>query len=290
MAEIEDDYSCEICCEPYSLKNKSKLPKLTQCCSHSFCLQCLLDIYNRNNFIFKCPYCRKSDSKNPRDFKTNTKIFSHYLICCHCENKVLQNELFLCLDNGNMDIKCAKCQDGNDYKLLDYLPALLNELKIFYDYHKVNKNFDFIFFLQEKIKKQLEKYMQDIIEQMTDLIKRKIITEIKHETHYDLELEKNEFDKKLKKADFDYKYLNDFYNNEPTKSFDSKKILEILKFYDNNINTLQKDMKNLEEFKNCIENNNLFDFKENINIENICHFLLGNFETILSELPNTNHF
>ena len=56
-----------------------------------------------------------------------------------------------------------------------------------------------------------------------------------------MELEKNEFDKKLKKVDFDFKYLNDFYNNEPTKNFDTKKILEILKFYDNNIETLQKD-------------------------------------------------
>ena len=111
MAEVEDDYSCEICYEPYSLTNQSKLPKLTSCCSHSFCLSCLLDIYNRNEHIFKCPYCRKSVNQSPREFKTNTKIFSHYLICCHCENKVLQNELFLCLDNGNMEVKCANCQD-----------------------------------------------------------------------------------------------------------------------------------------------------------------------------------
>ena len=55
-------------------------------------------------------------------------------MCCHCENKVLQNELFLCLDNGDMEIRCVKCQDNNDYKLKEYLPALLNELKIFYEY------------------------------------------------------------------------------------------------------------------------------------------------------------
>lgn len=290
MAEIEDDYSCEICCEAYSLKNKSKQPKLTQCCSHSFCLQCLLDIYNRNNFTFKCPYCRKSDNKNPRDFKTNTKIFSHYLICCHCENRVLQDELFLCLDNGNMDIKCAKCQDENDYKLIEYLPALLNELKIFCDYYQRNKNFDLIFFIQEKIKKQIEKYTEEIIVEMTNLMTRKIIKELKQETNYDLEFEKNEFDKKLKKVEFDYKYLNDFYNNEPTKIFDSKKILEILKFYDSNIETLQKDMKKLADFKIVIENNNLFNLKENVDKEKLCNFILSNFETILSELPKPNQF
>ena len=280
MAEIEEDYSCEICYEPYDLKNQSKLPKLTKCCSHTFCLSCLLDIYDRNNHSFKCPYCRKITNKSPREFNTNTKLFSHYLICCHCENKVLQNELFLCLDNGNMNIKCAKCQDENDYKLIEYLPALLNELKIFYEYYLTNKNVDLIFFLREKIRKQIEKYMEGIIFEMTNLMTRKIITELKKETKYDLEIEKNEFDKKLKKVEFDYKYLNEFYNNESAKSFDTKKILEILKYYDNNIESLQKDMKKLGDFKTFLENSNLFDVKDNIDMENVCKILLNNFETI----------
>ena len=283
MAEIEDDLSCEICCEPYDQKNPSKLPKLTSCCSHSFCLSCLLDIFNRNDHIFKCPYCRKSTFKSPREFNTNTKLFSHYLICCHCENRVLQDELFLCLDNGNMEIKCTRCQDENDYKLVEYLPALLNELKVFYDYYQGNKNFDLIFYLREKIKKQIEKYLEEIIGEMTNLMTKKIITQIKQKTNYDLELEKNEFDKKLKKVDFDFKYLNDFYNNEPTKNFDTKKILEILKFYDNNIETLQKDLKKFGDFKSIIETTNLFDIKENINKEKMCNFLLSNFETVLSD-------
>ena len=290
MAEVEDDYSCEICYEPYSLTNQSKLPKLTSCCSHSFCLSCLLDIYNRNEHIFKCPYCRKSVNQSPREFKTNTKIFSHYLICCHCENKVLQNELFLCLDNGNMDIKCVKCQDDNDYKLVEYIPALLNELKKYYEYHRINKDFDLILFLREKIKKQIEIYLEDIIGEMTNLMTKKIISELKKEANYDLELEKNEFDKKLKKVDFDYKYLNEFYNYEPNKNFDTKKILEILKFYDNNIDILQKDMKKLADLKTFIENTNLFDFKDNVDKGKICNFILGNFETILSELPKSNNF
>ena len=280
MAEIEEDYSCEICYEPYDLKNQSKLPKLTKCCSHTFCLSCLLDIYDRNNHSFKCPYCRKITNKSPREFNTNTKLFSHYLICCHCENKVLQNELFLCLDNGNMNIKCAKCQDENDYKLIEYLPALLNELKIFYEYYLTNKNVDLIFFLREKIRKQIEKYMEGIIFEMTNLMTRKIITELKKETKYDLEIEKNEFDKKLKKVEFDYKYLNEFYNNESAKNFDTKKILEILKYYDNNIESLQKDMKKLGDFKTFLENSNLFDVKDNIDMENVCKILLNNFETI----------
>ena len=290
MAEIEDDYSCEICCEPYDIKNQFKNPKLTLCCSHTFCLSCLLDIYNRNGHIFKCPYCRKSTNKSPREFKTNTKLFSHFLLCCHCENRVLQNELFLCYENGNMEIKCAKCHDDNDYKLVEYLPALLNELKIFYEYYRMNKDFDLIFFVREKIKKQIEKYFEDIIEEMTNLMTKKIISELKQQTNYDLEIEKQEFDEQLKKVDFDYKYLDEFYNNLPAKNFDSKKILEILKFYDNNIESLQKDMKILGDFKTFIENTNLFELKDNIDKKKVCNFLVNNFETILSDLPNANPF
>ena len=282
----EDDYSCEICCENYNQMISSKQPKIVPCCSHSFCLSCLLDIYNRNNKTFKCPYCRKTLMQNPQEFKTNSKIFERYLICCHCENKVLQNQLFLCLDNGNMEIKCLKCNDSNDYKLVEYLPALINELKIFYEYYRVNKDSDLVNFLKEKIKNKLESFFTDIIQKMTELISRKIISELKIKANYDLEIEKIEFNRKLKQAEIDYIYLNDFYNDKPTKNYESKKILEIMKYYDNNIDSMQKDFKKISEFKNFIENKNLFDLKENITKDELTDYLFENFDTILSELSD----
>ena len=283
----EDDYSCDICCENYNQSNVLKQPKIVPCCSHSFCLSCLLDIYNRNCKHFKCPYCRKTIPQNPHEFKANSKIFEHYLICCHCSNKVLKNELFLCLDNGNMQIKCLKCHDNNDYKLIEYLPALLNELKIFNEYYRVNKDSDLVIFLQEKIRKQIESFFTDVIQKMTELISRKIISELKIEANYDLEIEKNEFNRKLKQADIDYKYINGFFNDDkPTKNYDSKKILEIMDFYDNNIDSMQKTFKKINEFKNFIENKNLFDLKQNITKDELSNFLFENFETILSEMPD----
>ena len=282
----EDDYSCEICCENYNQMISSKQPKIVPCCSHSFCLSCLLDIYNRNNKTFKCPYCRKTLMQNPQEFKTNSKIFERYLICCHCENKVLQNQLFLCLDNGNMEIKCLKCNDSNDYKLVEYLPALINELKIFYEYYRVNKDSDLVNFLKEKIKNKLESFFTDIIQKMTELISRKIISELKIKANYDLEVEKIEFNRKLKQAEIDYIYLNDFYNDKPTKNYESKKILEIMKYYDNNIDSMQKDFKKISEFKNFIENKNLFDLKENITKDELTDYLFENFDSILSELSD----
>ena len=280
MADIDEDCSCEICFETYDLKDPKKLPKLTSCCSHTFCLSCLIDIYTRNNNTFKCPYCRKSTKKHPKEYKTNSKIFSRFLMCCHCEDRVHQNKLFLCLDNGDMEIRCDNCKDNNDYQLKEYLPALLNELKIFYEYNKINKNFDIILFLKDKIKKQIEKYIEDIIKEMTNLMTKKIINQIKVETNYDLEKEKKEFDKKLQKVDFDYKYLNEFYNNEPTKIFDAKKILELLKFYDTNVDVLKKEMKKLAEIKYFIENKNIFTLSDSVDINKLCNYLLDNIEII----------
>ena len=224
--------------------------------------------------------------QNPQEFKTNSKIFERYLICCHCENKVLQNQLFLCLDNGNMEIKCLKCNDSNDYKLVEYLPALINELKIFYEYYRVNKDSDLVNFLKEKIKNKLESFFTDIIQKMTELISRKIISELKIKANYDLEVEKIEFNRKLKQAEIDYIYLNDFYNDKPTKNYETKKILEIMKYYDNNIDSMQKDFKKISEFKSFIENKNLFDLKENITKDELTDCLFENFETILSELSD----
>ena len=283
----EEDYSCEICCENFNQTNTLKQPRIVPCCSNSFCLSCLLDIYNRNDKQFRCPYCRKTISQNPNEFKINLKIFEHYLICCYCSNKVLKNELFLCLDDGNMKIKCVKCHDNDDYKLIEYLPALLNELKIFNEYYHANKDSDLIIFLKEKIKKQIESFFTDIIQKMTELISRKIISELKIEAKYDLEIEKNEFNRKLKKADIDYNYLNHFFNEDkPMKNYDSKKILEIMEYYDNNIDSMQKNFKKISEFKNFIENKNLFDLKPNITKDELSNFLFESFETILSEIPS----
>lgn len=284
----EDDYSCVICCENYNQLNELKQPRIVPCCNHSFCYSCVLDIYNRNNKIFKCPYCRKTLFQNPKEFKTNLKIFERFLICCHCENKVLQDQLFLCLDNGNMQIKCVKCQDNDDYKLIEYLPSLLKELKVFDDYYEINKELDLINYLKEEIKKQIELFFIDIIQKMTELISNKIICQLKKETNYDLEIEKNELNKKLKQAHNDYKYLDDFYNDKPTKSFNTKKILDIMGFYDNNIDSLQKDFKTICEFKSFIGNKKIFDLKDNISKDELALFIFDNFETILSELPNVN--
>ena len=282
----DDDYSCEICCENYNQHEESKKPKIVPCCNRTFCLSCLLDIYNRNNKQFKCPYCRKNLFKNPRDFKINSNIFNRYLICCHCQNKVTQNELFLCLDNGNMEIKCEKCHDKNDYKLIEYLPSLLNELKEFNQYYQKNKHSDLVNFLKEKIKKQIESYFDDIILKLTDLMTGKIISQIKVEVNYDLETGKNEFFKKLKQIDNDYKYLNDFYEDKPTKNYETKKVLDIMEFYDNNLSSLKSELNKLSEFRDFIENKNLFDLKENISKDQLCNFIFNSFETILSELQD----
>jgi len=279
----DDDYTCEICCEKFILENMAKQPKLVPCCNHSFCLSCLTDIYSRNDNKFKCPYCRKISTRNPIEFKTNFKIFDRCLTCCHCQNKVLKDELFLCLDNGKMEIKCNTCNDNNDYKLVEYLPALINELKIYYDYYRANKDLDLINFLKEKIQKQIESFFADVIQKMTELISDKIISQLKVEANYDLEIKNNEFMRRLKQIDIDYKYLDDFYNDKQSRNFEAKKILEIMEFYDSNIDVFDREFKKVREFKDFIGHKNLFELKENLSKDDISVLLFENLETILSD-------
>ena len=104
----EENYTCEICCENYDLKSKTKLPKRVPCCKKTFCLQCLNDIYERNNKIFKCPYCRKTSFKLPKDFDDDKIISSRYILCCNCHEKVPQNELYFYQNNFQI---CSKIDE-----------------------------------------------------------------------------------------------------------------------------------------------------------------------------------
>ena len=97
---------------------------------------------------------------------------------------------------------------------------------------------------------------------------------------------KNEFNKKLKQASFDYIYLNGFYNDKPKNNYDTKKLW-------NSMTTIQmrwkKNLKKYVNLKLFIENKNLFDLKDNLSKDNLCEFLVENFETILSELPSRQY-
>jgi len=53
----------------------------------------------RNNQQIKCPNCRKLTSMHPKYLMNNPLVFSRFLICCNCHEKVPQNQLFFYKNN-----------------------------------------------------------------------------------------------------------------------------------------------------------------------------------------------
>ena len=79
---------CQICLETFNKNYQNKIPKLLPCCKHSICLECLEDIYKRNNNTIICPVCRKKLYQDPSTLKTNIRVFEGFLRCPNCQKDV----------------------------------------------------------------------------------------------------------------------------------------------------------------------------------------------------------
>ena len=273
----EENYTCEICYENYDLKNENKLPKKVPCCNKTFCLSCLNDIYKRNNQQIKCRNCRKIISMNPKYLMTNTLISSRFLICCNCHEKVPQNQLYFYKNNNDVQIKCQKCEKG-DMKLDDILPDFVSELnKNLKEYENGMKK-DIIEIIKKKITQEITEYLDNITQNLIEIMTNKIINNFNKATN--LEKRYNEFKNMIVKLDQNYKYLNSFIEDDTTKYFDSKKLLDCMIYYNDNIFKIKKEYDFFENTKKWLNNNCLIWVKESFNISQIedCFFTVFNKE------------
>ena len=172
----EENYTCEICCENYDLKNPLKLPKRVPCCNKTFCLSCLNDIYKRNNNSLRCPNCRKITYKNPKDLKDNLLISSRFLTCCNCHEKVPQNELYFCKKENEVLIRCHNCENG-DMKLNDILPDFIAEINQNIKEFENDINNSVIEAIKNEIKNEIEEYIYNIMNELIESITKKILDE-----------------------------------------------------------------------------------------------------------------
>lgn len=275
---IEDSYTCEICLETYDLKSKTKMPKTVPCCGNTFCLACLEDIYTRNGGQFVCPFCRRVSSTRPKHFITNSKVSSRFLECCNCKEVVAQSQLYLNYENNKMKIKCEKCQN-EDLKLYDCLPEFVSELNTFLNKNRVTDNNDLFIILENKVKEKLTTYFNKIIQDMTALMTKKIIDEIKNNYYFDLREKYNKFKEDITQLYYNYKYLHAFINDDQTQNFKSKKILECMEFYNNNIHNFQKDIELYDRIRTCFNSSNLFYLRNNLSINKLSDFFLELLDT-----------
>ena len=283
----EENYTCEICYENYDLKNENKLPKKVTCCNKTFCLSCLNDIYKRNNQQLKCPNCRTITTMPPKYLMNNPLISSRFLICCNCHEKVPQNQLYFNKNDNEVQIKCQKCEKG-DMKLDDILPDFVSELNNnLKEYENGMKN-DIIEIIKNKIKQEITDYFNNIIQNLIEIMNKKIIDDFNKISN--LQKRQNEFKSMISQFSQSYKYLNAFIEDDPTKNFDSKKILNCMKYYNDNILKIQKEFNFFQKTKKWLNNNKLIYIKQNFNINNIeeCFMTIFNKNNFCDENKNNN--
>ena len=282
----EENYTCEICYENYDLKNENKLPKKVPCCYKTFCLSCLNDIYQRNNQQIKCPNCRKITRIPPKYLINNTLVFSRFLICCNCHEKVRQNELYFYKNNNEIQIKCKKCEKG-DIKLDDILPDFVSELNNnIKEYDKNMKN-DIIEIIKKKIKQEITEYMDNILLNLIETMTTKILNSFN--TVSNIQKRQNEFKNMVTQFNQSYKYLNAFIEDDTTKNFDAKKILNCMQYYNDNITKIKKEFNFLENTKKWLNNHCLICIKHNYHINKIEDCFITAFENNNNNVDNKNN-
>ncbi len=85
------DDKCDICKENFDYDDK--LPKILTCCKNKIvCLDCLNKIFNKDNKIFICCFCKQKNKERPIDLDNDKKILKKLktgkkLECLYCKKK-----------------------------------------------------------------------------------------------------------------------------------------------------------------------------------------------------------
>jgi hypothetical protein len=281
----EENYTCEICYENYDLKNENKLPKKVPCCNKTFCLSCLNDIYKRNNQQIKCPNCRKFTPMPPKYLMNNPLVFSRFLICCNCHEKVPQNQLFFHKNSDDVQIKCQKCEKG-DMKLDDILPDFVSELNTDLKIFENSLKSDVLELIKNKIEQEIDEYFENIKQNLIQIMTKNILINF---GKINLEKRQKEFKNMISQFNQSYKYLNAFIEDDATKNFDSKKVLNCIKYYNDNITKIKNELNFFEKTKKWLNNNCLIAIKDDFEISQIEGCFMTAFDKINNKNENRNN-
>jgi len=115
---MDDDFDgkvCEICFLQFNKSNN--LPKIIECCNYTFCLDCLIKIYNKNNNRLMCSICRKFTDKNPINLLTNMDKFANKKPTCpNCKKETEINNLIVNIHKKSTNSKnfifCSSCEES----------------------------------------------------------------------------------------------------------------------------------------------------------------------------------
>ncbi len=250
MDDEFDGTLCEICFLIYNKTNN--LPKIIECCKHTFCLECLIKIYNKNNNRLMCSICRNFTDKNPNELATDLDKFPENkpkcLKCPKCKKECTVDNLFVNINNKNTNdsngfILCKDCifseisnnEKNNNNKLIntiniennftDYYIDNIN-LNEFFENMKIElqffnegniKNLDFTNNESDKTSKRIEESLDSKIMNFIDVFFERLKRNIKIKTKkFISEYLSEEFDLNISAErdlnSFIYQYQKDLKN------------------------------------------------------------------------------
>lgn len=251
-----DDFECEICFIKYD--KDMRIPKITECCKHTYCLKCLTDFYTKNNNKYSCMNCRIVTDKNPKLLITNnSKLEPKKPKCPNCKRECEVKSLFVKMDenqNKNVFIFCKFCLVSNQnyqkirenstltdsvfqnlysekISLMDFLETLKYELN--YLQENINK-FDIIENKNKKSEEALDSKIMKFVDSFFDKFKRNVKTRIKQ---FMIDYLRENYN-----YSFEFENELNFINNEFAKNFKSnnQKINSITSINADNVDDLNR--------------------------------------------------
>ena len=284
-----DDFNqiCQICLEPFNKNIIEKMPKILPCCNTTICYKCLEKIFQKNDNKILCPICRKFTEQNPLNLPNNDKVFDGFLKCLNCNKEVIKTQLFLNF-NEKVNLKCSNCQH-DDSAFIDFLPDYLNELNGFIkEYY--NKD-SLIQKLENKIKKFLSDFFEEIKEMLFIQIKNKIINQINLIFNFDIEKDCEIFNNYLNEFKQKYDYLYSFSIDDTNKKFNSEDIINSINYFFQTSDIINKEKVKFNYISDFINNNELILLKEKINVKEVAEFLIRIFKIpILEDIKDQYDF
>lgn len=171
---------CEICFEKYD--HLLKKPKKMNCCGKVICLKCLKDIYELRKMT-TCPMCCCDNMINPDELPTQFLEINQLIICPHCHRDTMKSSLYYSLTQKT--IKCSKCSQEDEIRLVDYIIISLDEISSIVNKYAQVSNDALIDLLLRKIKSDLDSFFDDIKIRLITKLKAKITNEFKDYFNYD---------------------------------------------------------------------------------------------------------
>lgn len=271
----DDNTLCVICMIEYD-KTK-RLPKKVPCCNKVFCLPCLDEIFKKNNNIILCPMCRKKTETNPSKLTTDNSVFDDFISCLHCKRSITKDDINISLTT--YDLYCKNCCLG-DISLYDFFGYLESDLDNFLkECEKQNIKQE----LENKLKKELDVFFNNIIEQLKMNLLMKLEKEIEQKFQYKITDDYNTFINYVNQLKVLHNSISTFNKNNEKDKLNLNALQNNIKYYTMNFDNIKNEKAKYENVYDLLNGTKLLSLNQIISNNDINNFFVNIFETFTAD-------